>query len=112
MNTLFYTYGTKCSCLINAEHYYPYIENNNGGEGTEFHVGIYKKRRQFIYRAFVFDLGLYYSPDELLQKDKHLHKFPLCASLRVDMIDITFRDSANRTLVDTSSQTIQSSLIT
>jgi len=35
--------------------YYPYIENNNeGGEGTEFHVGDIKKRRQFIYPRFCF----------------------------------------------------------
>ena len=57
--------------------YYPYIENNNeGGEGTEFHVGDIKKRRQFIYPRFCF---WYWDciilPDELLQKGKHLHKY-------------------------------------
>ena len=55
MNTLFYTYGTKV--FMSGElTYYPYIENNNeGGEGTEFHGGGYKKAQASLSTtAFCF----------------------------------------------------------
>ena len=43
--------------------YYPYIENNNeGGEGTEFHVGYKKAQAVYLPTLLFLILGLYYSP--------------------------------------------------
>ena len=54
--------------------------------------------------AFVFDTGIVlFSRMNCFRRTNICTSTTLCASLRVDMIDITFRDSANRTLVDTSS---------